>query len=441
VADRNLREAIMLDGETLPRIGQHRSLRVLFLEDKPDDLELCVAELRKTNLTIFPDIVKTLDDFSMRLQTGSYDAVVAAYRPGSRTGMDALTLMRGMGNELPFILIALLTGVPGEGSNVSCIKRGLSHLVPAIRPSLWPQVIRRATIRPEERRKKSDENLPAGGHIFSRLAGEINSGIFVYLRGKCQYVNREAENITGYSRSELLLMDSLQVIHVDSREIVTGMGFCTGHAGVLPHHFETQIVTKSGETRWLDITACSIEADGGHGWLFKAFDITKRKMAFEEMQRLATSDALTGLANYRRLLEAFDSELDRSQRTGRSFSLLFMDLDRLKNVNDTHGHAVGSRALRRVGTVLQAQCRSLDTPARYGGDEFAVLMPETKASAAGHLADRIADAIRDDAELPRISVSFGLASCPEDGQSFQDILEIADSRLYMTKGYKIGLTG
>lgn len=430
----------MLDREPLPKVKSHRPLRVLFLEDKPDDLELCVQELSKTNLTILPDVVRNLDQLAARLVSGCYDAVVAGHRPGSRTGMGALTLMKG--KDLPLILIALQTGASGESSNVSCIERGVSHLAPRNRSVPRFQLMRATTQnRVEERRKGSKERLTARACDFSTLAGEIDSGIFVYVGGKCQYVNREAESITGYGRDELLQMDSLKVIHVDSRELVTSMGFCNGRAGVLPHHFETQIVTKSGETRWLDITSCTIDVDSGRGWLFKAFDITKRKIAFEEMQRLVTIDALTGLANYRQLLEAFDSEFDRSQRTGRSFSLLFMDLDRLKNINDTYGHAVGSRALRRVGTVLQAQCRSLDSPARYGGDEFAVLLPETGASAAGYLADRIANAIRNDPELPRISVSFGLASCPEDGQSFQDILEIADGRLYMTKGHKIGLAG
>ena len=430
----------MLDGEPLSEVESHRPIRVLFLEDKPDDLGLCLQELSQTNLMVSPDVVRNLDELEAWLLTGSYDAVVAGHRPGSRTGMGALTLMKGKG--LPLILIALQTDALGEGSNVNCKERGASHLIPTSRAARPLQLTRAtAQIRVEEQRKGSDENLTADARIFSSLAGEIDSGIFVYVGGKCQYVNREAESITGYGRDELLRMDSLKVIHVDSRELVTGMGFCTGRAGVLPHHFETQIVTKSGETRWLDITSCTIDVDGGRGWLFKAFDITKSRIALEEMQRLVTIDALTGLANYRRLLEAFDSEFGRSQRTGRSFSLLFMDLDRLKNVNDTYGHAVGSRALRRVGTVLQAQCRSLDTPARYGGDEFAVLMPETKASAAGHLADRITNAIRNDPELPRISVSFGLASCPEDGQSFQDILEIADGRLYMTRGRKIGLAG
>jgi len=146
-------------------------------------------------------------------------------------------------------------------------------------------------------------------------------------------------------------------------------------------------------------------------------------------------DPLTGLANYGRLLDVFSAELERSARTGRPFSLVLFDLDELKKINDTYGHLVGSQALARVGSVLRTQCRNLDTPARYGGDEFAIVLPETGAEAARHLAQRIAEKVHDDGEEPQISVSFGLAVCPSDGNSFQDVLRIADGGLYLMKAH------
>jgi two-component system, cell cycle response regulator len=157
------------------------------------------------------------------------------------------------------------------------------------------------------------------------------------------------------------------------------------------------------------------------------------------MLRLAVTDPLTGLANYRRLIDSFDSELARSRRTGSSFSLMLLDLDGLKKINDVYGHAVGSRALYRVGHVLQTQCRNVDTAARYGGDEFAVILPETGVPDAKNLAHRVAKAVKEDPETPRLSISFGLAACPDDGDSFKEVLRIADGGLYFFKGQKFAL--
>ena len=212
------------------------------------------------------------------------------------------------------------------------------------------------------------------------------------------------------------------------------MGSGGGSAECLPQHHEVKIITKSGEIKWVDMTSSVVDIERRRGRLVTAFDITERKKVDEEIRRLVTVDALTGLANYRRLVDAFDSELSRSSRTGRPFSLVLLDLDGLKKINDVHGHVVGSRAICRVGNVLRAQCRSLDIAARYGGDEFAVILPETGVDDAKHLASRIASSVRRDQEEPSISVSFGLAACPDNGSSFKEVLRIADSGLYLMKG-------
>jgi len=154
---------------------------------------------------------------------------------------------------------------------------------------------------------------------------------------------------------------------------------------------------------------------------------------FENVRQLAVTDPLTGLANYRRLVDALEAEIQRSQRTGRPFSLLLFDLDRLKKVNDNYGHLVGSKALRRVANVLRVNSRSIDTAARYGGDEFALILPEAGMNAAQEVARRICDRVARDGELPPISVSAGVAAYPRDGETLETLVGAADQALYRAK--------
>ena len=154
---------------------------------------------------------------------------------------------------------------------------------------------------------------------------------------------------------------------------------------------------------------------------------------FEQVRRMAVSDSLTGLANYRRLIAVMEAELDRSRRTGRSFSVVLLDMDSLKAINDQHGHLVGSRALCRLANVLRVNSRSMDTPARYGGDEFALVLPETSAQVAELLVQRIRERLAQDTEKPPLSASAGAAVYPADGETPEKLLAAADRALYGMK--------
>lgn len=155
---------------------------------------------------------------------------------------------------------------------------------------------------------------------------------------------------------------------------------------------------------------------------------------FDQVSKLALSDPLTGLANHRRLFEVLEAELQRSRRTGRSFGMLLFDLDGLKKINDRYGHLTGSRAIKRLGFALRSNSRSIDTPARYGGDEFALILPESGENEARQAAVRICEQLAADGEDPAISVSVGMAIYPMDGTTIEKLLSSADKALYSMKG-------
>jgi diguanylate cyclase (GGDEF)-like protein/PAS domain S-box-containing protein len=192
-------------------------------------------------------------------------------------------------------------------------------------------------------------------------------------------------------------------------------------------------VRKDGSEFPVEIGLNPIETEDGLLVMSAIVDITERKRAEEQIRHLALADPLTGLANYRRLLDALYSEIKRHGRTGRSFAVLLLDLDGLKKINDAHGHLVGSRALCRVANILRIHCREIDIAARYGGDEFVVVLPETGSEAARQVSQRISEWLRNDGEEPSISVSAGAAIFPQDGQNIDEVLAAADRALYREK--------
>jgi diguanylate cyclase (GGDEF)-like protein len=162
---------------------------------------------------------------------------------------------------------------------------------------------------------------------------------------------------------------------------------------------------------------------------------------FEQVRQLAVSDSLTGLGNYRALLNALESEIQRSSRSGRSFAVVLMDLDNLKQINDSHGHLVGSHAICRLGDVLKLHSRAIDIAARYGGDEFALVLPEAGAQAARRVAERIRERLSADGEYPNVTVSVGTAVFPLDGRTVEELFDAADRNLYgMKRGGIMGLS-
>src|SRR5580765_8191045 len=159
----------------------------------------------------------------------------------------------------------------------------------------------------------------------------------------------------------------------------------------------------------------------------------------EKIQELTITDDCTGLYNARHLYKTLETEVYRSSRFGYEFSILFIDLDHFKSVNDTHGHLVGSKLLAEIGYLIKAQLRLIDFAFRYGGDEFVVLLPQTSKDQALNVARRLRDALRvsmfckEEGLNLNVRASIGLATYPHDAKSPHDVIRQADEMMYLVK--------
>ena len=152
-----------------------------------------------------------------------------------------------------------------------------------------------------------------------------------------------------------------------------------------------------------------------------------------EIEKQALTDQLTGLGNSRRFREALNAELKRSDRTGRSFALIFVDVDDFKQINDEIGHVAADHTLAAIGAVLAEQLRGSDLVCRWGGDEFIILLPETDRQEATVLAERLREDVAGHPDSNGATISLGVAFFPDDGNNYDSLVSNADNALYASK--------
>jgi diguanylate cyclase (GGDEF)-like protein len=160
----------------------------------------------------------------------------------------------------------------------------------------------------------------------------------------------------------------------------------------------------------------------------------------ETVERQAVTDELTGLANLRAFHSILEREIERSRRFNAPLALVMLDLDHFKQINDEHGHQQGDEVLALVADVLRDFSRDIDAPARYGGEELAVILPQTDSEGAAQLAERMREAV-ERLEVPRVDgggslrlhASFGVAAVPESAVDRDGLIAAADAALYRAK--------
>ncbi|MBC8102278.1 MAG: EAL domain-containing protein [Cytophagales bacterium] len=259
------------------------------------------------------------------------------------------------------------------------------------------------------------------------------------------YVNQAFERMTGYASSEIVGKSPrmLQGVLTDNRVLAY---LRERRAAREPAQAEVLNYRRDGTTFWVELNIRPIVDETGFQthWISIQREVTERKRAEEQIRWQATHDALTGLPNRLRYQDQLAEALALSDQRGSTVGILFFDLDRFKQINDTLGHGVGDKLLQEVARRLEGQLRAEDMIARIGGDEFAILIPyeeiedaqictSTTASVAQRLLDALDASFLIDGHEMYATASIGISIAPQDGTDIETLLKRADTAMYRAK--------
>lgn len=418
------------------RAANHRQspLSVLFVHRDADVVDSCLEELKKTQFIVNSDFVLTLAQCTQQLRSQSYDVVIAEYPSPSWKGPQALQLLHQTVQQIP--LIFLTTTMASESIAKLTADKDFDYVEREHLPQL-PMAVRRV-LKEKKLRAELEESAKALRHSQSLYRALIENPAYGICRcdaqGKFLDVNKALLTMLGYeSKEELLAANRVSDIAVELGRGAPSTGILRESVSIEP--VENEWKRKNGTSLKVRLSGRGVLDDRGMFVSYEiiAVDVTEQLALEDHLRREAFSDSLTGLVNHGRLFEVLHAEICRSKRTGREFSLVLLDLDGLKAINDRSGHLAGNRALCRVAEILSDCCRSIDTAARQGGDEFALVLPETGAAAATLVARRVCELLAKDSEEPALSVSVGVASYPKDAENVGTLLYAADRFLYAMK--------
>jgi diguanylate cyclase (GGDEF)-like protein/PAS domain S-box-containing protein len=419
----------------------HRSrpLCALFVHRDADAIDACVRELEKGQFTVTSDFVLNVAQCAEQLRSRSYDVIVIEHPSPGCNGSQVLQAFHQTVRDIP--LIFLTAGLGGQ-SIAELGTESVFEYVEHEHLAQLPMAVRRA-LNSKRLRQELEEARRALRHsqsLYRALADNPTYGIYrCDAEGELLDANQALAKMLGYaSKVELLTANQGSEIIPNFRNGSPFAGFISETKRIEPIEMEWK--RKDGSTLKIRLSGCGIHDDHGNfaGHEIIVVDVTEQRTLESQLRHQASSDSMTGLANHRRLFEVLHSEISRSKRTGREFSLLLLDLDGLKRINDQFGHLVGSRALCRLAQIVADCSRSVDTAARHGGDEFALVLPETSPTAAALVGQRICELLAKDTENPRLSVSVGVAGYPHGAATIGTLLYAADRALYAMKANKAG---
>lgn len=420
-----------------------RGIDVLLVEDDPADAGLVRIALKSFGSRFALSHVTSLAEALRRLEGQGCDVVLLDLSLPDSMGLDTIRHMR---EAAPAVPLVVLTGHDDEDFAVKAMAAGTQDYLfkgetdgPSLKRAIRYAIARK---RMEEQLRQSEQRL----HNVIALAQDA----IVVADGQHRITlfNPAAERMFGYHAEDILGHPLNRLIpirfHASHDGLMDSFKGSAPMAQAADGRPEVTGVTADGREFPVEVSISKEVGEGGVLLTAVIRDVTERRRFENELLRLATTDSLTGLSNRRHFLETAGRELTRLRRYGRPATVLMLDVDHFKRINDTHGHAEGDEALKTVAAVCRRELRDSDLTGRLGGEEFGVLLTETALPEALEVAERLRAALariripvteisRAGAAEAHLTVSIGVSPCVVQDASIEQSLGRADRALYRAK--------
>jgi diguanylate cyclase (GGDEF)-like protein/PAS domain S-box-containing protein len=422
-------------------VGGGVPLRVLCVDDDEEDVALILHALKEGGYVPAHRHVCGRERLIEAFASQQWDMVISDYSMPQFDGLTALRIVKERDPNVPFILVSgAVTGdvavaAMKSGAADYVMKDDLTRLAPAVRREVAEAGERRA-------RRLAEANLSANEELLNSIVNTAADGIIVIdPAGTIEFSNAAMEKLFGWKPLELIGRNVARLLLGRSREgqdMLFQGADAVGGKGAAGHVRELKAQRKDGSVFPIELTVSETCVNGGKRSTCILRDVTERKRAEERIRYLAHYDDLTGLPNRVLFAQLLEQALSEAKYAKKEVAVLFIDLDRFKLINDTLSHASGDTVLCQVAKRLVGALARRDTVARFGGDEFVVLMRDcgipndVTSTAQGLLSALAAPFVLENQEY-HLTASIGISTFPGDGQDAQTVLKNADSAMYRAK--------
>ncbi len=417
------------------------AIRLLLVEDSKDDALLVLAALKHSGVEVNYRQVWTRTALAAALQEGPWDAVLSDHNMPQFDGVEALAMVKARDPDIPFILVS---GAIGEETAVTAMRSGAQDFVMKQSLGRLGAVLIREMGKAEVQRsaRAAAAHLQANEALLTSVFNTAADGIAVIdSGGVIEFANETLARMMGYEPSEIRGVELIRLLHQNAAGTAFwGKLFSTVAAPdcTAPADLQTHARSRTAGAIPVEIRASRMEMNGMPKATVVMRDVSERARSEERMWRLAHFDELSGLPNrllFRQLLEQALRDANRGKKL---VSVLFIDLDRFKLINDTLGHDVGDDVLREVTERVRQCLRESDIISRFGGDEFATLMrdidnPEAARAAASRILTAVAEPYSLNGDEYHLSASIGISTFPGDSDDAAALLRNAELAMYRAK--------
>ena len=409
------------------------TIKVLLIEDEPGDAGLVQIKLHKAEVVVFQlTWVETLTDAKIQLTKHPFDVLLLDLSLPDSSGLDTLKKAQIIATEIPIII---LTGQKNTDFALKALKIGAADYL--VKGDFSQDSLIRTIRYTLQRAEMEKRNLL----LVAALKATANGIIITDRKSIIKWANPAFTKLTGYSLKEAIGKKPSELIKSSHQSQPYYKQMWQMLLAGKPWRGEIINQRKDGSLYNEELNIAPVLNKAGiiEHFIGIKEDISHRKRMEEKLKVLANTDSLTGLFNRRVFLERLEEETARLNRSKKHCAtLLMLDLDFFKQVNDNYGHAMGDKVLCSFSDILTTTLRSIDLAARLGGEEFAILLPSTTPRGALIIAERLRlkvanNLVKHRNHRVKFTVSIGIAALSKKDNDYEDVLHRADSALYTAK--------